>query len=180
VRSKLAAFAGLAVLMVLSALPAASVGAHADLIRADPAPDSRLAQSPAQLTLYFSQGLKQAGSHILVEDASGTRQPVQLSFHANDAKVMRASLGTLQPGIYKVLWQTLSADDDDYHDGSYQLTVLNPNGSAPSGAPSSGDSGGDDVGSSRDMLMLVIVSVVVVVGIGGLAYYIRAQGRAAR
>ena len=171
--------AGFAVLGVLIAvlLNTGVVTGHADLIRAEPAVDSRLAQPPAELTLHFSQGLKQEGSFVLLEDDEGERLPVSVSFDASDNKVMRAALGSsLGPSVYTVLWQTLSADDDDYHDGNYQLIVLNPDGSAPDAPPAAGDSASDGGGDS-ETLMLVLVTGLVVVGVGGLAFFLRSQSR---
>src|SRR5688572_28159922 len=70
---RLAAVFNLVVATVLLVATAGGVGAHADLLRAEPAVDARLAQPPAQLTLHFSQGLKQEGSFIQIENVTGTR-----------------------------------------------------------------------------------------------------------
>ncbi len=177
-RSALIAVAGLVALLVVSlSSPVDRVAAHADLVEAEPAAGSELSTPPAELTLTFSQGLKQAGSFVLIEDSSGNRVPVQVAFDPADAKVMGVTIGaTLAPGVYEVRWQTLSADDDDYHDGSYSLTVLNPDGSKPGEALQASSS--DDNGGS-DTLILVVVSVVVVLMVGALALYIRKTSRPA-
>jgi methionine-rich copper-binding protein CopC len=150
--------------------------AHADLVSAEPAMDSKVQQAPAVLVLHFSQGIKHEGSFILIEDVSGTRLPLMVSFDDADNKIMRGTpVSPLPPGAYKVLWQTLSADDDDFDDGSYGLTVLNADGSDPDGPASSiepEDSGGGNGGT----IILIAVSVVVVVSIGGIAYYLRSTG----
>jgi methionine-rich copper-binding protein CopC len=149
--------------------------AHADLVSAEPAVDAKERQPPATLVLHFSQGIKHEGSFILIEDADGTRLPLTVSFDENDATVMRGTPDSpLQPGVYKVLWQTLSADDDDFDDGSYRLTVLNPDGSDPEG-PTSSVEPDEKGGSSGDTIILVAVAIAVVVAVGGIAYYINAN-----
>jgi hypothetical protein len=52
---------------------------------------------------------------------------------------MRFALSDAKPDVYTVRWQTLSADDDDFHDDSYQITLLNPDGSRPDSAGVVGD-----------------------------------------
>lgn len=171
---RLGLFAGLLALIVAGLSGPTPAGAHADLLRAEPEPGSRVAQPPAQLTLFFSQALKQEGSFVIVEDASGARLPVNVALDPADRKIMRATVSGMQPGVYRVLWQTLSADDDDYHDGSYQIVVLNPDGSLPPGAEASQESTG---GSSNDTLMLIVISALVVAGVGGLALFLRRTAR---
>jgi methionine-rich copper-binding protein CopC len=168
--------AAMAVLGAVFGVSSGSAAAHADLLRAEPAAGSELRQSPTQLTLYFSQGLKPNGSFIQVVDEGGNLVPAQVTFDDGDSKMMRASVPTLAPGVYKVRWQTLSANDDDYHDGAYSLTVLNPDGSRPaSAAPArSGDDG------SSASIVLIAVSIAVVLIVGGLALYIRGLGRQPR
>jgi methionine-rich copper-binding protein CopC len=151
--------------------------AHADLVRAEPPPDSRLRSPPARLELFFSQGLKHEGSFVQVENASGERIGVQVSFDETDANVMRATVsGMTAPGAYRVRWQTLSADDDDYHDGAYQLVLLNPDGSAPPGAGeiATTEDGGNDT------LLLGAVAVLVALLLLALAVFLRGTARSKR
>src|SRR4029453_13357964 len=115
-------------------------------------------QAPSALTLFFAQGLVPASSWILLRDANDQDIPVQVEFDATDRKVMRAKLDTIRPGVYTVKWQTLSADDDDYAQGSYKLTVLNPDGSRPAG-DASATSGSGGVG---------LAPIVLAIGAGGL------------
>jgi methionine-rich copper-binding protein CopC len=157
----------LAVLVLLAAgLPLATARAHALLDHAEPAVDSEVRQAPSQLTLFFAQGLVPASSWILLRDANDQDIPVQVEFDATDRKVMRAKLDTIRPGVYTVKWQTLSADDDDYAQGSYKLTVLNPDGSRPAG-DASATSGSGGVGLAP--IVLAIGAGVLVVG-GGAAF----------
>jgi methionine-rich copper-binding protein CopC len=163
-----------ALVLVAAVGPAARVDAHADLVGSEPAADSKLKQPPASLVLHFSQAIKHEGSFILIEDAAGNRLPLTVSFDDADGKVMRgAPASPLPPGVYKVLWQTLSDDDDDFDDGSYQLTVLNPDGSDPEGPTSSVGPEISGGGSDSQRIILVVVSIAVVVIVGGIAVYLQ-------
>jgi len=167
----------LALLLALVAGSSGTAYAHADLLRAEPAAGSELPEAPRQLTLYFSQGLKMPGSFVQVRDVDGTQAPVEFAVDASDSKIMRVNLGsTLGAGIYTVRWQTLSADDDDYHDGTFTLTVLNPDGSRPGAAASAADNG-EDGGS--DTLLLAGVTIVVVLAVAATAAFVRKSSRRA-
>jgi methionine-rich copper-binding protein CopC len=151
--------------------------AHADLIRAGPPLDSRLRSAPDQLDRFLSQGLKREGSFVHVEDAECERLDVQVAFDDSDAKVMRASVsGMTDPGAYRVRWQTKRADDDDYHHSSYQLVLLNSDGSLPSGlqTAATGEEGGDATA------IAVVVGAVVLLLFLALAVFPRATARRTR
>jgi methionine-rich copper-binding protein CopC len=152
--------------------PLQGVEAHASFDYAEPAADSRLRQAPSQLTLHFTQGLKQDGSWVLLRDSSDRDLPVTVEFDAADRKVMRAKLQSLRPGVYTVKWQTLSADDDDYSQGSYRLTILNPDGSDPDsenaiGEPEAG-SGSDGDGGSVIVPFMVAAVVLLAIAAGAI------------
>jgi methionine-rich copper-binding protein CopC len=156
-----------------SCVTAGVVSAHANLDSSDPPKDARLAQAPAAMTLRFTQGLKPDGSFVQVAGADGVNRVSAFTFDPADAKVMRATLQPLQPGVYTVKYQSLSADDDDYHDGTYQFTVLNPDGTDPGAAPSPGQlSGDEDDGSSSTTTIIAVVAAVVLVG-GALMFALR-------
>ena len=97
------------------------------------------------------------------------------AFDPADPKVMRATLEPLQPGVYTVKYQSLSADDDDYHDGAYQFTVLNPDGSELGSGVSSSvgpDAAGEADDGSSSATLLAGVATVVLVG-GALVFALR-------
>lgn len=164
----------IALVLVTFGLPA-SASAHADLIKAEPPINTSVRQAPTQLNLYFSQGVKPNGSFVVVEDGKEVALDTQVTYDVADNKIVHVAVPAMAPGVYNVRWQTLSADDDDYHIGDYKLTVLNPDGSEPAGAAPAADK--DDSGGS-DTIILVVVSVVVVAMVGGLGYYIRKTSRA--
>jgi copper resistance protein C len=149
-----------------STLSTGGVSAHANLDTSDPAKDARLAQAPSAMTLRFTQGLKPAGSFVQVVAADGVNRVSSFTFDPADAKVMRATLQPLQPGVYTVKYQSLSADDDDYHEGTYRFTVLNPDGTEPGAAPSPGQAlaGREDDGTS----------ITTILAIGGAAILVSA------
>jgi methionine-rich copper-binding protein CopC len=153
-------------LVLLRLAPAAPVSAHADLIRAEPAAGSNLQQAPAQLTLFFTQRLKPEGSWVRLDDSRGQDVPVTYAIDSADAKVMRVTLPALKPDTYKVRWQTLSADDDDYAGGSYGLTVLEAGASGGSPEESSGDAGAGGGG----VALYAGIAVAVVALIGGFVW----------
>jgi methionine-rich copper-binding protein CopC len=121
-----------AVALVL-VLPVAGVLAHAELQKAEPPNGGTLATTPAELTLHFSQNLVTAQSWVAIRDPQGGDTQLKVSFDPNDRKLMRATTPQLAPGVYTIRWQSLSAEDDDFAQGSYKLTVLNPDGSKPAG-----------------------------------------------
>jgi methionine-rich copper-binding protein CopC len=131
VRSALAVV--LLAVTLLVALPGHGVFAHAELSKSEPPNGGTLATTPAQLTLYFSQNLVANQSWVAIRDAAGGDIQLAVTVDASDRKVMRAMTPVLQPGVYTIRWQSLSADDDDFAQGSYKLTVLNPDGSRPPG-----------------------------------------------
>ena len=162
----------LAAILMASFGSTIGVSAHANLDTSDPAKDAKLAQAPATMTLRFTQGLKPEGSFVQVAGADGVNRVSAFTFDAADARVMRATLQPLQPGVYTVKYQSLSADDDDYHDGTYQFTVLNPDGTDPA-EPRPGQSAGDgDDGESSMTTILAVVAVIVGVG-GALVFALR-------
>lgn len=147
------------VAMALLLLPARSAFAHAELKSSEPPDGGTLATTPAELTLRFSQNLVTAQSWVAIRDAQGGDTQLKVTFDANDKKVMKATTPPLQPGIYTIRWQSLSAEDDDFATGSYKLVVLNPDGSRP---PGSEDSTG---------FVLIIIAAVVAAAFAGFGIW---------
>jgi methionine-rich copper-binding protein CopC len=168
--------AGLALLP--AALIAAVAHAHAELISSEPAAAARLAQAPAALKLSFSQSIVPSGSFVHVETSAGTRLAVQAQFDETGRRTMSVPLPSLGPDLYRVRWQTLSADDDDYADGTYDFVVLNQDGSLPAaaagtngspGAPTSSGGGGSSLG------IVVAAGVAIVMVAGALVFVLRGR-----
>lgn len=152
-----------------------AVLAHANLDRSLPAAGARLAQPPPLLELRFTQDLKPEGSWVQLEGARSGRIGLELRFDPADRRLIQALLPPLPPDIYTVRWQSLSAEDDDYADGSFSFTLLNPDGSAPNGAATTLVEGEGDNGAA----MLLIAAAASAVVVGGAALF-AVRGRRSR
>ena len=124
------------------------------------------------MTLRFTQGLQPEGTFVQVAGADGVNKVTTFTFDPADAKVMRATLQPLGPGVYTVKYQSLSADDDDYHDGTYTFTVLNPDGSEPGEQPGAVETPGDDDDDGSATTIIAVVAAVILVG-GALIFAFR-------
>ena len=105
----LVAVASVAVSIVLSGVTPA--GAHAFLERADPKVGSTMKTAPTEARLWFTDDLDPQSSSVQVVDQAGQRVDngdtrVDTSNHA----LLRVSLPTLTPGLYKVIWRVVSPD----------------------------------------------------------------------
>jgi putative copper export protein/methionine-rich copper-binding protein CopC len=111
------------------------VYAHALLVRSTPEAGAELAIAPASLELWFSEPLEANFSNIHLVDAAGNEfgrgaSVVDQADHFH----MSLPLSDLSPGIYTVVWRTLSEADGHEWVGSFPLTLLNPDGTRPAGA----------------------------------------------
>lgn len=130
---RVAGLAGFLVLFALAALQPGTALGHAALVASDPAPNAFLQKAPTQISLTFSEPLDSRASKIRLLDANGAEIAVtSLTFSSNNLS-MTAQLPNLNPGIYNVLWVNLSSTDGHGLRGSYPFTVLNPDGSVPTG-----------------------------------------------
>ncbi|MGE0538825.1 MAG: copper resistance CopC/CopD family protein [Dehalococcoidia bacterium] len=112
------------------------VAAHALLVRSDPAHDARLGEAPARVAAWFSEPLESSVSTLRVLDGAGNRietGPVEID-RADPTKISVALREEPGPGFYTVTWETLSRVDGHIWFGSFDFTVLNPDGSLPSGS----------------------------------------------
>src|SRR3989304_13832 len=113
------------VLLLPLALPARTASAHPRLLRAVPAPESRLATAPREITLTFHEAVVVGLCRLTLLDA--TRHAVSLdSIRAamGDAKTLTAKiLGTMRPGRYTVKWQVGGADGHPVR-GEYGFVVM--------------------------------------------------------
>jgi len=113
-----------AALFTLLAIPDGDVAAHANLSRAEPAPDSELPESPERIVLWFSEGIESGLADIRVlnnrgegvdnDDVSTVGDPVESVF---------ISLPALENGTYTVSWANLSTVDGHRVRGSYLFSV---------------------------------------------------------
>ena len=121
-----------AALALLLSPPA--VRAHALLVRADPQPNAELTQPPEAIQFWFSEPLETTFTGARILDASGAEIPTGAPrFDPEDPTHLTLPLESIEPGVYTVVWQTLSSVDGHEWVGSFPLTILNPDGSRPAG-----------------------------------------------
>ena len=125
----------LALLPALLLAPRAAE-AHALLVRADPLPNAELAHPPSTLEFWFSEPLEETFTAARILRADGTQVPTAAALvDPEDPTHLTLPLESIEPGIYTVVWQTLSSVDGHEWVGSFPLTVLNADGTRPTGSP---------------------------------------------
>ncbi len=108
--------------------------AHALLIRADPQPNAELMQPPEAIRFWFSEPLEGAFTGARILNAAGVEIPTGApQIDPADPTHLTLPLESIEPGVYTVVWQTLSSVDGHEWVGSFPLTILNPDGSRPAG-----------------------------------------------
>ncbi len=112
------------VLLLALALPLRTASAHPRLLRAVPAPESRLAAAPREITLTFHEAVLVGLSRLTLLDATRHAVPLDSTRTAmGDAKTLTAKIpGTLRPGRYAVKWQVGGADGHPVR-GEYSFVV---------------------------------------------------------
>ena len=107
------------VVMILAALPAM---AHSKPKTMTPEANSTVA-APAQVSVFFTEGLEPKFSSLQLMDAQGTVVSREKSVvDPKDAKHMTLALPKLTPGVYRVHWMT-AALDGHRMDGDYSFKV---------------------------------------------------------
>ena len=95
----------------LSLVGATEVLAHAQLVRTVPAAGVTMHAAPSEVALRFSERLQPAFSSAVVRDSAGKQiDKGDGKLDKGDRTVIRVSLPSLEPGIYKVEWKVVSAD----------------------------------------------------------------------
>ncbi len=108
--------------------------AHALLVRADPQPNAELTQPPDSLHFWFSEPLEEAFTGARILSAAATEIPTGApQIDPADPTHLTLPLESIEPGVYTVVWQTLSSVDGHEWVGSFPLTILNPDGTRPAG-----------------------------------------------
>ncbi len=108
--------------------------AHALLVRSIPEANAELLQPPPQIDLWFSEPLEDGFNQVRLLTATGQEillGPVVLD--PADPTHLTISLEPLEAGIYTIAWQNLSRADGHEWAGSFPFTILNPDGSRPTG-----------------------------------------------
>jgi copper transport protein len=96
---------------------------HAALLGSAPAAGERVATSPAQLRLWFSEPVEPALSRLSLENASGASLRLTPTGDPRDIRALLASVPPLEVGDYRVRWRVVSADGHPVG-GEFLFTVL--------------------------------------------------------
>lgn len=135
-------------------LPPAPAEAHALLVRSDPPQNAELRLSPDRVIGFFSEALDQRLSSIQVVDGTGKRVDDEQTGFGPEAERMSIGIKEQLPsGFYTVIWETLSSVDGHLFRGSYPFTVLNEDGSQPSGPKFEASGGGSESTGVEDILV---------------------------
>lgn len=106
-----------------------TIQAHALLVRSLPEAGAELTAAPATIELWFSEPLEPQFSNIHLVDAQGNELVHGASLvDPVDSMHMSLPLTELSPGVYTVVWRTLSGADGHEWVGSFPMTLLNPDG----------------------------------------------------
>jgi copper transport protein len=100
--------------------------AHANLLRAVPAPNAVLEQPPAQVTLWFSERIAPAFSALQVLDAQGQRVDHGDTAADQEATTVTVTLPPVPHGLYTVAWKNVSMVDGHRVRGAFVFAVGTP------------------------------------------------------
>ena len=103
------------------------VNAHANQIRALPAPNSELDDSPDRVIIWYSEPIEDSFSVVTVLNSSAEQVDLGDSYRdSSELTAMSVSLPPLDNGTYTVVWKNLSAIDGHKVIGSYVFSVGEP------------------------------------------------------
>ena len=123
----------LAAILLLMTLPTLAL-AHAKLARSQPKTRETLSQPPKLIELWFTEELEPGLNTIEVTDQQGNRvERGQVTLTEGNKKA-QIELGELKPGVYTVVWKSLSADQHAIR-GRFTFTVA---ASSTSASPTPG------------------------------------------
>jgi methionine-rich copper-binding protein CopC len=130
------------VIILMFALAGAASAHGVEVVRSDPADGALLAQSPAQVQVWFSEELASGESKLQVMNSAGTQVDNGnggVDLDDPDHASMKVTLPALPDGIYLVKWHAVLTDGDA-SDEQFSFTV----GQALSSASSYPPPGGSD------------------------------------
>lgn len=151
---------------------AGTAAAQAALVAASPEPGQQLAESPPEIRLTFSEPIA-ANSQVAVYDAGGDSIPDLVpQFNVNQPNVLYVPLPPLEPGLYTVVWATVTEDGQPF-DGRYSFStgLVTPTPIPPEPAALPGQQSGGVV-----WLLLLVAALAVGLPLGLLVWR-RAQSR---
>src|SRR5215831_4890106 len=132
------ALAGLVIALVCLA-PPRPAGAHALLVRSQPANGATVAVSPGVVRLWFSEEISTEVSTARLVDRSGAA--VAGTAVRAEAEALEVRVPPLARGTYGVFWRVLAEDDGHTSSGTVVFSVGASNGALAVGPAGSGSSG---------------------------------------
>ncbi len=98
--------------------------AHANLIQSDPPGNTPLPQAPAEIRLWFTEGLEPSFSKIIILDSTGAAIAASSEVDLTDDKQMVARPASLLPdGTYTITWRALSTVDGHLTQGILPIII---------------------------------------------------------
>jgi copper resistance protein C len=155
--------------------------AHATLVTSDPASETTLTASPANVTATFAEAFDTARSSMALVGPSGaTLATNERGASATAESMTISSFGTLAAGTYTVQWTTITPDDNGIERGTFAFTVAavaaSPGAASPAAssvvaAASPGAGVGSTSGGAGD-IAVPLVALVALITVG-LAWFLR-------
>jgi copper transport protein len=105
-------------------LPSSVAFAHANLVQSDPERGATLAQAPKSIKLEFSEALDPQLSQVQLLDSHGqeiVKGPGVID--SANPRIMHLDLPKLSNGSYSAVWQTHSAADGHFANGTVSFSV---------------------------------------------------------
>lgn len=188
----------MAALLALLLVPGL-VAAHAELVTPTPADKATVSPPVAEVSGIYSEGMKPAGSSLIVKDSTGATVAQGTVDPAKDTRMVATPATPLGGGAYTVEWTSVALDGHvERGTWSFTVTAATPPPSvAPSAAPSAEASaaptapavtpvpsagptpvpsaGGTTTGSGGDVLIPIIVAVIILGA--GAAYLLSRRNR---
>ena len=176
--SRLAALATLTTLVLGSWLAVAtSAQAHAVLLRSSPGAQTELLAAPGAIDLWFTEPLEERFSTFEVLGSDGRTIPLDgIRVDPADAHHLSGLPRAIAPGLYTVVYRTLSQDDGHEWSGSFAFTILNADGTRPAGAAFEANLGGTTSAATIAGRWFVFVGLAVPLG-GALVAWLASRGR---
>ena len=151
----------------LAWIATAAVDAHALLVSANPAPNTAVANSPASLTLTFTESPDPKLSIVHVLDSSGAeRSAGGVTAIPGKPDELMVPLAPLPDGVYTVSWRTVSSVDGHVAAGSYAFSV--GTAAPPVGSGSGASASGSVQSSSGGSLLTILGRLLLFLGLLGL------------
>ena len=153
-------------LILLGSISPRPAGAHATFDRSDPQPNSVLAESPAEIRIWFTEPLEENESSVRLFDQAGNEVPNLTSERGDGTKSLVVPLpDPLDVGTYSVVWKNISAADGHPLTGYFTFTVGAQADVAPVTVPIVTDGGGAPLWLQSVARWLVLLALAVAIAV---------------